>query len=407
PILFVIAFAASMGTVLICTRLRAAVPFGETDQSGFGLFNFILEARQNGLGAFIIFTALMTFTTGISAAFFSVYMLNDLHFTYFTYSLVISTEFMARIGISYLGGRWIDHAGPKKVIRYAAAFLPLIPILWLFSANVGYLIIVQIMSGVAWATFDLCTQSCLCRDTPEGKRLHYIVYHRSIVTLAAAIGPLLGAMVFAYMIPVFGSQILGMFLLSGVLRFLVIAAMLPRQKSNEVAPRDCDIAEFPKIPGTIVIRPTAPPVQSHHAHYPVRKPVWAITENCEPGSLRSPVCYPRPWDREKEKPAAPVKQNIRQDLLYHREDCGRRASCSVEANTAPLRRPPGYTVEANMVSSRRNPVCESGRGAPTYRPPAYLAKTNKSPVKVLRLSDNMSRDIEYHKRWASRVPCPA
>ncbi len=407
PILFVIAFAASMGTVLICSRLRAAVPFGESDRSGFGLFNFILEARQNGLGAFIIFTALMTFTTGISTAFFSVYMLNNLHFSYFTYSLVISTEFMARIGISYLGGRWIDRAGPLKVIRYAAAFLPVLPILWLFSANVWYLIMIQIMSGVAWATFDLCTLSCLCRDTPEGKRLHYIVYHRSIVTLAAAIGPLLGAMVFAYMIPVFGSQILGMFLLSGVLRFLVIIAMLPRLKANEDVPRECDIAEFPKIPGTVVIRPTAPQMVSHRAPYTIHKPVWTLTENCEPGNLRSPIYYPRQWNLGTEKPAAPVKQNIRQDLLYRREDCGRRASYSVGANTTPLRRSPGYAAKANLVSSRRTPVREAGPGAPIYSPPAYTAETNKPPVKVLRLSDNLSRDIEYHKRWASRVPCPA
>jgi hypothetical protein len=63
--------------------------------------------------------------------------------------------------------------------------------------------------------------------------LHYIVYQRCIITIASAIGPLLGAFLLNRIFPVFGSQILSIFLLSGALRLLVVLTLVFKLKSSD------------------------------------------------------------------------------------------------------------------------------------------------------------------------------
>jgi MFS family permease len=232
-LIFSASLAVSAVSLVLYLITRMPVPLGESDHADLSLGGFVKEARQNNLGTFILFSTAMMFSTGISSAFFSVYMLRDLHFPYLTYTLVISMELLARIGISFFGGRWVDNAGAVKVLRFASFLIPFIPILWLFSHSLVYLLGIQIISGASWATFDLCTQSYLCKSSSTAKRLHYIVYHRSIVTLASALGPLVGSALLNVMFPVFGNPILGVFLLSGIMRLASVLLLLPRLKEAE------------------------------------------------------------------------------------------------------------------------------------------------------------------------------
>jgi MFS family permease len=361
-VIYVIAFSASLGSLLLCILLKTVIPLGESNQSDFGLIRFVREAKQNNLGIFILFTASMMFATGISSAFFSVYMLKDLHFTYFTFTLVVSIEIIARIAVSYLGGRWIDSAGAMKVLRYASMIIPFVPILWLFSANIGYLMAIQVLSGVAWATFDLSTQSYLCRDTPQAKRLHYMVYYRSVVTLASAIGPLVGAGLLNVIYPVLGNTILGIFLLSGVLRLLAVITILPRLKTTEAGCQDSELesgetfgrSNYPVKPGRIETQP-------YLSRNFVRKPVKLADHHKEPAIKQGNFYHPEMWEYDLNKPSGLIKENLRQDLLYRID--------------------------------RRS------------QPSTSLITSEEPSDRVLRLKDNLSRDIEYHKRWASGVPC--
>ncbi len=359
---FIIALLGSLGSLFLCLKLRVEVPFGERNQTEFGIVGFIRESKQSNLGTLIVFTALIIFTSSIVGPFFSVYMLNDLHFSYFTYTLVISVEYIARIAVSYFGGRWIDNAGTIKVLRRATLIIPFIPILWLFSTNIGYLMFVQVLSGIAWATYDLCVQSFLCRDSPPEKRLHYIVYQRSIVTLAAAIGPLLGAFLLNVMYPAFGNPILGIFLLSGVLRLLVVIAILPCLKTSTTDSQESE-PETQEIIGSYVIK-TAPENQLYRSTKPINKPATLMPQNTKLNAKQGSFYHPELWEyyliRPTEPVQKPVKENIRQDLLYRADHCAQSAI---------------------------SPVAK------------------EIPCKVLRLKDNLARDIEYHKRWAAKVTC--
>jgi MFS family permease len=212
-LVFSIAFIGSLVSLLLYLIVRTSDSAPKEAGSRFGLLDFLHETKQNSMGSFMVYVTLVTFAASISGAFFSVYMLDDLHFTYLTYTLVISVEFIARIISLTVWGKIVDSSGALKLMKIVSWAIPFIPVFWLFSSNIAYLMAVQFISGISWAAFDLSNQTHICAASPEDKKLHYIVYQRVVITLASAIGPLLGAYLVNYMFPVYGSQILGIFLL--------------------------------------------------------------------------------------------------------------------------------------------------------------------------------------------------
>jgi hypothetical protein len=314
-IIFLAGFAASIISVILYLSAKVPVAMGEEPQSNMGFVAFVREAKQNNLGTLIIFSAMIIFSASICGSFFSVYMLKDLHFTYLTYTLILSVEYVSRMVVSYFGGRWVDNAGAIKVLRFAAFMIPLIPILWVFSSNIGYLVSIQVLTGLAWATYDICIQSYLFKSTPPGKRLHYIIYHRSIVTLAAATGPLLGGLLLNVKFPFFSNPLLPIFLISGAMRFLVVVAILPKLKGADDDLREHDSGAVDPVEG-FYPSPTQNKIPLYRSNN--LEGENAIVRFSQPRPERQQRFFYHYEQSSLVLSASPrPAQNIRQDLLYH------------------------------------------------------------------------------------------
>lgn len=232
-VIFTVAIAVGLIDFIIFTFMgskkgaeTANVPNALTER--FGLHEYINELREKKLDTFILFTTFFYLTVGLSGPLYAVFMLNELHFTYLSYTLVISAEYLARVVSSPFWGRYADKAGNIKVLGIVTRVIPFIPICWLFGHNLGYLVFVQILSGTCWGAFDLSTQSYLFKVAPKPKKLRYIVYTRCLVLLCTAVGGLVGAFCVNGIFPTFGSKILSIFWLSGIARALVVLYMMPR-----------------------------------------------------------------------------------------------------------------------------------------------------------------------------------
>jgi hypothetical protein len=190
--------------------------------------NFIKDTRKSHLGTFILFVSLYTFSVNLAGPLFASHMLTDLKFSYITFTAVVSCEYIARILSLTFWGRLVDKTGSLKILSQVSYVIPLVPILWIFSPNFFYLIGVQLLSGVVWAAFDLSVQTFIYKATQPNQRLRYIVYYRSLTSFSVALGSITGAFMLNYMFSIFGSPLLGMFLISGLLRMVVARVMLPR-----------------------------------------------------------------------------------------------------------------------------------------------------------------------------------
>ena len=227
-ILAVAFLASAVSVVIYCGVRPLTATTNIANKSTLTFVSFLKDSRKSHLGTFILFVSLYTFAVNMAGPLFASYMLSDLKFSYMTFTVVVSCEYIARIISLTFWGRKVDKSGSLRVLSIVSYFIPIGPILWLFSSNYLYLCGVQIFSGIVWAAFDLSVQTFIYKATPPDQRLRYIVYHRSLTSFSVALGAIAGAFMLNHMFRIFGSQILGMFLISGLLRLVVARLMLPK-----------------------------------------------------------------------------------------------------------------------------------------------------------------------------------
>ncbi len=183
---------------------------------------------STNVGRFIIFCSLINLTTLISGPFFTPYMLQELNFSYITYTFINSVTAATTLVFMTWWGRRTDKAGSMRVLKITALMIPFVPLLWLVSRAVWWLILAQIFSGFAWAGFQLSSNIFIYDASPRENRTRFIALYNALVFMGVSIGSLIGGLVAQYLPLIKGSYFLSIFLLSGVSRLLVIALLLPR-----------------------------------------------------------------------------------------------------------------------------------------------------------------------------------
>jgi hypothetical protein len=231
-----VAFLASVGSTFLYSSIHSPPPVAKSKTApSLSFVSFLKGAVKEHLGTFILFASLFNFAVNLSSPLLAVYMISSLKFTYMTYTLVVSSEYVARVISLGFWGKQVDKSGSLRVLGLASHLIPFVPIMWLFSGgNVFFLCMAQLFSGTVWAAFDLCSTTFIYKSTKPEQRLHYIVYYRSLMTFSAAMGTLTSALLLSSMFHVFGSQILGMLLLSAILRMAVVRLMLPKLKPGGI-----------------------------------------------------------------------------------------------------------------------------------------------------------------------------
>ena len=231
---FILALVMALADFLVFTHMHepgnkvASIPSPKPPKIRFGLFDFIGELKEKKLDTFIIFTSFFYLTVGLSGPLYAVYMLQERHFTYLNFTVIIAAEYLARVVSVPFWGRFADKAGNIRVLGIVSRIIPAIPICWLFCSNLGYLAFIQVLSGICWGAFDLSTQSYLYKVAPQTKKLRYIVYTRSLMLLATAVGGLMGAYLVKGVFFTFGSRLLSIFMISGLFRAVVVMYLMPK-----------------------------------------------------------------------------------------------------------------------------------------------------------------------------------
>ncbi len=196
--------------------------------AGFGVIDFIKELKTRRLSKFILFTSFFSITVSLCGPLYAVYMLKELNFGYLSFTIVIATEYFARIVSMPFWGRLADRKGNIEVLNLVSRIIPFIPICWLFFSNLGYFVVIQAISGICWGGYDLCTQNYLFKLAPPEKKLRYIVYSKSLTLFSMFLGGLISVYFLNEIFTISGSRILSIFLVSGIFRGLVALYIVPK-----------------------------------------------------------------------------------------------------------------------------------------------------------------------------------
>jgi len=192
---------------------------------------------STNIGMFIILCALMNFSATVAGPFFSPYMLRDLNLSYIVYTILNSVAGLATVGSMTWWGKRIDRAGSIKVLKITSLFVPFVPLGWVLTRSLWWLIIMQLFSGFAWAGFQLSSGVFIYDAVPSQNRTRYIAVYNSLIFLGVSLGSLTGGIVAPHLPPVMGSYFLSIFIVSGVARLIVALFFLPRIKEVRKVPQ--------------------------------------------------------------------------------------------------------------------------------------------------------------------------
>jgi MFS family permease len=208
----------------------------------FSLLQFIKKMRHNNFGRFVIASALLDFAINMASPFFAVYMLNELGFSYATFTIITVSSIISNFIFMPLWGKFADRYGNVKTLKITAFLTPLVPLGWFFSfflfknhaaGLVPFLVFIEFYSGFVFAGYRL-TQSNFIYDAVTRQRMALCTsYFNFISSIGTFIGATLAGFLASQADLVFGISIfLGIFLLSGLLR--IFFALFYMRRVNEV-----------------------------------------------------------------------------------------------------------------------------------------------------------------------------
>jgi MFS family permease len=199
---------------------------------------------STGAIGFSVYFALMNAAVGISAPFFTVYMLRDLKLSYLEFTALSGASVIAQFLMLSTWGRLADVYGNRLILIVTSVSLPVIPLLWLLSDNFGWLVVFQVLSGLSWSGFTLSAGNLLYELVPQTRRAAYVAFHNIGTAAGVFAGAMIGASLEIWLPPrrvLFGatavvSNLLYLFALSGLTR-AILATLLARRVREFRKPR--------------------------------------------------------------------------------------------------------------------------------------------------------------------------
>ena len=218
-------FGSALTLRLIAVALFTGIcdpPSGQSKQKPGSITAVIKNIQDSNVGKFMIAVSLTVFAMNISGPFFSVYLLRDMNFDYFFYMLILGSGGVFAVVLQPFRGHRADVYGNVKIIKLVMLLMPLVPISYIFSANIFYLIGIQALNAFLLTGFNLAAINFMFDATGQHQRTQHLAVFNMFIGLAACGGSLLGGVLAVNLPPLFGYQLKMLFLVAGLLRLAVI-----------------------------------------------------------------------------------------------------------------------------------------------------------------------------------------
>lgn len=240
--IFVVALAARLYSLAQLMRMHE--PLARLAPLTLPPLGGLLERmRGSDFTRFALFVGFMNLAVAIASPFFTLYMLRDLRFSYVEFTVVSAFYVLMQFVALNLWGRLSDVFGNLRVVQITSIVFPTLPILWVLFPNFWAILVIQVISGVAWAGFSLAAGNFLYDVVPPEKRAAYSAVHQTISNTAIFGGALFGGLLathapheiqLAGYSVVFASGLWLALCASGVARAVVIAVFLRRLRETRL-----------------------------------------------------------------------------------------------------------------------------------------------------------------------------
>jgi MFS family permease len=198
--------------------LPAAVPPTGMLQSPAGL-------RVVSPRTLIMYLALTQGMIQVSGPFYTPYMLKHLDMSYLGFAVLIATMFTAKIVALASWGQFAKRQGAQWLLMIGGALIIPAPALWILSSNYAWLMMVQTLSGIGWAAYELGFFLLLFDSVPIVRRVRLLTIYNLANTTAWCGGAAVGAWIL-YQLAATPSAYYTLFALSAIGRGLAYCFLL-------------------------------------------------------------------------------------------------------------------------------------------------------------------------------------
>ena len=233
-LIFVIAGSARILSAFALSPVQDTHPTAHQEaQQGFRGF-FRLSATKD-FRRFLLFSGLMHASVLIAGPFFVLYMLQDLQLSYIGYGGWLAAGLLGQLLTLQAWGQFGDRFGNKSLLSITGFTVPILPMLYLVSTNLGFLLAVNFLGGVIWAGLALGLQNYVFDSVRPEERAKAVALYSTVNAIGWSVGALLGSWLveslparieWAGVILQPASNLPFVFFLSGVLRLLVSSSLL-------------------------------------------------------------------------------------------------------------------------------------------------------------------------------------
>ena len=145
-------------------------------------------------GPLVTYLCCLVFTAQFCAPYFTPYMLRERGFSYHAFMLVVATSFLAKALFLPSLGRLGSRIGSLGLLWLGGLSVIPLALFWLFSADVAYLVAVQVLAGGCWACWELAVALLFFDAVPHRDRTGVVTVYNLGLAIATVAGAATGGL---------------------------------------------------------------------------------------------------------------------------------------------------------------------------------------------------------------------
>lgn len=233
-LLFVIAGVCRSFSALSLANVTD-LPIHHEEPASRGFLAFLRTGTTKDFRHFLLFSGLMHLAVLISGPFFVIYMLQDLHLSYWAYGTWVAAAIVGQFVTLPGWGQFGDRFGNKALLTFTGLLVAFLPMLYLVGTAWLFLVLVNFLGGVVWAGLSLGLSNYVFDAVRPADRAKAVAVSSTVNAIGWAMGTLVGSWLIS---TVPGDIELGsfrvdpvsnlpfIFFISGVLRLAISLALL-------------------------------------------------------------------------------------------------------------------------------------------------------------------------------------
>ncbi len=183
---------------------------------------FFVTEQGQGLLRIVVGCATFYFAVYFASPYFAPFMLEVLRFDYVEYTVASAAVIVSKVAFLSLWGRRVDQLGARPVFLVSAVLTSIVPLPFLWAEGLGWVLIAQTLSGIAWGGFELSIFTLVLERTY--RRVRPQVF--ALLALANGLAQLSGSLAGAWFIGAFTLPLVTVFAVSFAGRMLISAGLV-------------------------------------------------------------------------------------------------------------------------------------------------------------------------------------